>query len=334
MQNPFQNPAFSMTSLTAAINILPNTYGRIEQLNLMPPNPVRFRAITVEEQNGVLNLLPTAVLGSPGTLGKRGRRTVRSFTVPHIPHDDVVLPEEIQGIRAFGSEDTTRAYADVLATHLQNMRNKHAITLEYLRMGALKGVILDADSSTLFDLYTEFGITAKSVNFQLSISTTDVKKKCLEVIRHVEDNLKGEVMTRVHALVSQEFFDALTSHALVKDAYQRWQDGAALRDDMRSGFPFGGMMFEEYRGVATDADSNVRRFIAANEGHCFPIGTLGTFATYFAPADFNETANTLGQPLYAKQEPRKFERGTDLHTQSNPLPMCLRPAVLVKLTNT
>ena len=63
MQNPFQNPAFSMTSLTSAINILPNTYGRLEQLNLMPPNPVRFRAITVEEQNGVLNLLPTAVVG-------------------------------------------------------------------------------------------------------------------------------------------------------------------------------------------------------------------------------------------------------------------------------
>ena len=52
----------------------------------------------------------------------------------------------------------------------------------------------------------------------------------------------------------------------------------------------------------------------------------------FAPADFNETANTLGQALYAKQEPRKFDRGTDLHTQSNPLPMCHRPGVLIKLT--
>ncbi len=222
----------------------------------------------------------------------------------------------------------------MLVTHLQSMRNKHAITLEHLRMGALKGVILDADGATLFDLYSEFGITAKSVNFQLGTATTDVKKKCLEVLRHVEDNLKGEVMTRVHALVSAEFFDALTSHPKVIEAYQRWQDGAALRDDMRSGFPFAGITFEEYRGVASDADGNSRRFIAANEGHCFPLGTLGTFATYFAPADFNETANTLGQPLYAKQEPRKFERGTDLHTQSNPLPMCLRPAVLVKLTNT
>ncbi|MBE0660736.1 MAG: major capsid protein, partial [Bryobacteraceae bacterium] len=46
----------------------------------------------------------------------------------------------------------------------------------------------------------------------------------------------------------------------------------------------------------------------------------------------NETANTLGLPLYAKQEPRKFGRGTDLHSQSNPLPICHRPEVLVKVT--
>jgi len=50
-----------------------------------------------------------------------------------------------------------------------------------------------------------------------------------------------------------------------------------------------------------------------------------------APADFNETVNTLGQPLYAKQEPRKFDRGTDLHTQSNPLPICHRPGLLIKV---
>jgi hypothetical protein len=63
------------------------------------------------------------------------------------------------------------------------------------------------------------------------------------------------------------------------------------------------------------------------------VGTVDTFGTYFAPADFNETVNTLGQPVYAKQAPRQFDRGTDLHTQSNPLPMCHRPGVLVKLTS-
>lgn len=331
MNNPFDTPAFHMTALTAAINILPNNYGRLEAMNLMPAKPVRFRQVAVEERNGVLALLPTLPVGAPGTVGKRGKRKLRSFAIPHIPHDDVVLPEEVQGIRAFGSESETLALANVLTDHLQSMRNKHAITLEHLRMGALKGVILDADGSTLYDLYQEFEITPKTINFQLNVATTDVKAKCLEVLRYVEDNLKGERMTSVHVLVSQEFFDALTSHAKVERAYERWQDGQALRTDMRADFAFAGITFDEYRGVAPDPDGVNRRFIAQGEAHGFPLGTMDTFATYFAPADFNETANTLGQPLYAKQEPRKFERGTDLHTQSNPLPMCHRPAVLVKL---
>jgi hypothetical protein len=152
------------------------------------------------------------------------------------------------------------------------------------------------------------------------------------VLRHFEDNLKGEFMTGVHCLCSPEFYDALTDHVKVKDAFAYSQQRAVLIDDMRAGFTFGGVTFEEYRGQATDVNGVTRRFIAAGEAHAFPLGTIDTFSTYYAPADFIETANTLGQPLYAKQEPRKFERGTDLHTQSNPLPMCHRPGVLVKLT--
>ncbi len=331
MQNPFTNPAFSMAALTAAINILPNRYGRIEDLGLMPAKPVLQRQVIVEEMNGVLNLLPTLPPGAPGTVGVRGKRTLRSFVIPHIPHDDVVLPEEVQGIRAFGSETETEAVAGVIARHLETMRNKHAITLEHLRMGALKGVIRDADGSTLVDLFSEFAITPKTVNFALNVYTTNVKAKCAEVLRHVEDNLLGEFMSGIHCLVSLQFFEKLTGHPKVEKAYENWQQGAVLINDMRAGFTFGGLTFEEYRGQSTDASGVSRRFIEAGEGHCFPQGTEDPFGTYVAAADFNETVNTLGQPLYAKQEPRKFDRGTDLHTQSNPLPMCHRPGVLVKL---
>jgi hypothetical protein len=332
MNNPFHTPAFSMAALTAAINIIPNRFGRIEALGLFPDKPVRTRQILVEEQNGVLNLLPSMPPGSPGTVGRRGKRAMRSFVITHIPHDDVVLPEEVQGIRAFGSETEMETIASVMARHLQTMRNKHAITLEHLRMGALKGVILDADGSVIYDLFDEFGITPTAINFDLGNANSNVKKKCADVLRHFEDNLKGEFMTSVHCLCSSEFFDALTDHVKVKDAFAYSQQRAVLIDDMRAGFTFGGVTFEEYRGQATDMNGVTRRFIAAGEAHAFPLGTVDTFGTYYAPADFNETANTLGQALYAKQEPRKFERGTDLHTQSNPLPMCHRPGVLVKLT--
>ena len=331
IQNPFNNPAFEMAELTKAINLLPNNYGRLREMKIMPVKGVRSRTVIVEMKNGILTLLPTKPVGSPGTVHKMAKRNVRSFVVPHIPHDADILPEEYDGLRSFGSEDDMVALSQLMNDKLQSMRVNHGITLEHLRMGALKGEILDSDGSTIYNLYDEFNITPFEVDFELSDVDTDVKQKCIDLLRHMEDNLLGEAMRGVHVLVSQEFFDALVDHPKVREAYERWRDGELLRTDMREGFNFAGVMFEEYRGRSLDIEGNTRRFIAASEGHAFPMGTLNTFETLVAPADFIETTNTIGQLLYAKQEERKFGRGIDIHTQSNPLPICYRPAVLVKV---
>jgi hypothetical protein len=238
----------------------------------------------------------------------------------------------VQGIRAFGSETETETIAGVMAQHLETMRTKHAITLEFLRFGALKGEIIAPDGSVLINLYDAFDISRPTpVSFKFSDPKFDVKKACLDLLRTMEDGLHGEVMSGVQCFVGADFFDALTSHPMVKEAYWRWQDSLALRSDMRTGFPFGGIVFEEHRGRAWTAEGDVHWFVNSAEGHAFPLGTLTTFATYYAPADFNETANTTALPLYAKQEPRPFQRGTDLHTQSNPLPLCHRPGLLIPL---
>jgi hypothetical protein len=330
--NLANNPAFNLASLTGAINILPNKYGRLNQMNLFPVKGVKTRTVYVEEKNGVLNILQTQPVGAPGQANKRGKRKVRSFVVPHIPLDDIVLPADVEGVRAFGTEDQFQPIIAEVNDRLQGMKDKHDITLEHLRMGALKGIILDADATTLYNLYTEFGINQKTVDFVFGTATTDIRKKCAEVVRHIEDNLLGEVMTGVRALVSQEFFDKLVGHAKVQDAYKYHQQASdRLGGDMRKNFQFGGITFEEYRGTGTDADGNARRFITAEDGHAFPEGTLDTFKTAAAPADFNETVNTVGLIYYAKMAQRKMERGYDLHTQSNPLPLCQRPGVLVRI---
>ncbi|WP_247425129.1 major capsid protein, partial [Ralstonia pseudosolanacearum] len=147
-------------------------------------------------------------------------------------------------------------------------------------------------------------------NFELAVDKTEVRNKCTDVLSMIDDSLLGEVTTGVHCLCSTDFFKALVSQKTVKEAYSRWREGIMLINDVRAGFEFGGITFEEYRGKASDANGKVRSFIEPGEAHAFPVGTLDTFATYFAPADFNETVNTLGQPMYAKQEPRKFDRGT------------------------
>lgn len=332
MINPFS--VFSQTEIAAAINIIPNSYGRLGQLNLMPVQGVPTSSIAIEEVNGSLAMLPTNLSGGPGVVGSTGKRVVRTFTIPKVEYNEHANPLEIQNVRGLGTNELMNM-AQLLNQKLTTARGKHDITLEHLRMGALKGIIYDADgSSVIANLYTEFGISQKSVDFLLGTGTTEVRDKCYEVVRHVEDNLKGEVSNGVHALVSPEFFDKLIKHAKVKEAYASYQEAAQrLGGDVRKGFTFGGITFEEYRASATGSAGSTVRFIASGEGHAFPTGTVNTFSTFVGPADFNEAINTLGQTYYAKVEASKFDRGYDIHTQMNPLPMCKRPGVLVKLTS-
>lgn len=323
------NPAFAVAAMTDAINKFPNTYGRLNELGLMPARGVTTPTIVVEEKNGILNLLPSVARGGPSTKHIVGKRNVRAFVIPHIPHEDAVLPEDVAGIRAFGSENEMEGVNMRVAEKLQTMRAEHAITLEWMRMSALNGIIQDGAGLVLYNLYTEFEITPKTLDFQLNVPTTDVRAKCLQLKRYIEDHLLGETYSRVHVLVSPEFYDKLTSHPEVKEAFKYYNQSQNLSGDYRTLFTFAGVTFEEYRGVATKPDGTVMPFLQPNHGRAFPLGTTSTFRTYFAPADFNETVNTIGIELYAKTKEREYGRGMDIHTQSNPLPICLRPELLV-----
>jgi hypothetical protein len=330
--NPFATDAYSVATLTEAINRLPyNIYGRVGELGIFEDKGVTTTSVIVEEQGGVLNLLPTSPRGAPSLLNKMGKRKARSFVIPHIGLDDVVLPEEVQGVRAFGSASELASINQIILDKLQAMKNKHDQTREWLKVGALKGVLLDADGSTvLYNFFDEFGITAQTVTFPFSTTTTDVLGVCNTVNRWMEDHLHGDTMSSVYCLCSPTFFDALVAHPNVKAAFMYFQTQQALGGDYRKGFKFGGITFEEYRGTASDPTGTAHRFIPDGSAQFFPMGTTSTFKTFFAPADFNETVNTIGLPYYSKQAPRKFDRGTDLHTQSNPLPICLRPELLVQ----
>lgn len=332
--NPFDNDAFSMRQLSAAINTLPNKYGRLGELGLFNEagGGVRTRSIMIEEYQGRLVLLRTKPLGDPGDEAKRGRRNVRSLTIPHIPLKDEILPDEYAGIRAFGTENEFDSLNSVMMRHLQQARDNYEITWEFLRWGALKGVILDADGTVLYNLYNEFDVAQKSIDFDLGNASNVVQTKCFELSRYMEENLMGEVMSGIRALVDPAFFDKLIAHPHVRKTWEGWQASAnMLGGDPRKSFTYGGITFEEHSGKASDREGNVRRFIEAGEGHAFPVGTMQTFRTFYAPADFLETTNTLGIPLYAKQKVRDFERGLDMHFQSNPLPLCMRPRLLVRL---
>lgn len=332
----FSNSAFSVISLTDSINKIPFIPGRIGQLGIFMESGITTTSVMIEEREGSLNLIETTSRGAPAVQNQLNKRKARSFVVPHIALEDTILADEIQNVRAFGSESQLESIEQVIEFRLAEMAQKHDATLEHMRIGAIKGQILDADGATvLYNLFDEFGVTQHTeIDFDLDNANpgeSAVKKKCHDVRRKIEDELGAQPYTHIHALCGSSFFDDLTTHPEVKQAYEYYMNGLFLRQGQaRGSFEYAGIVFEEYRGKVGTVD-----YTDANKAHFFPVGVPGLFRQYNAPADFVETANTIGLPRYAKQAvDQEFGRWVKLHTQSNPLPICTRPRTLIKAKRT
>lgn len=332
----FNGDAFSSVELTEAINIVPNKYGRLQQMGIFPAQGVRQTTAMLEYKDGVLNLLPTVPRGGPPTEGAVGKRRAIPVEIPHIPHHDMARAADVQNVRSFGTENQLMAFQELVNEKLVTMRSKHDITLEYLRWGALNGIILDADGSTILNSFTTLDVTEKVIDFALDSDSTEVLLKILELKRYLEHTVKSVTWQRLHVMCANDFFDALITHDQFKAAYERWQTGEAFRSDLRNGFLWGDVFFENHSGTAVDINGNVRKFIADGTARAFPVGGSATsyFKTYFAPAEFIETVNTPGREVYAKQKVEDWDKGVEFYTESNPLPICTRPELLVKLTLT
>mgnify|MGYP000277137756 CR=1 FL=1 len=306
---------------------------RLAQIGLFRFEGVTQRSIVIEQREGVLSLLPSVPLGAPATVGTRERRSMRSFALPWIPHDDVILPADIQGMPALGLSDAADPLVEVMNRKLTVMRRKHAQTREYMEMNALRGIVKDGAGTTLYNYFTEFGLEQISVDFAFGTAGTNIQGKVRTVLRGIEDNLLGETMSTAHALVSSEFFEKLISHPKTEEAYKFFSatGGQPLREDMRRAFPFAGILFEEYTGSATLSTGATERFIPPGEGIAFPTGTFDTFTTYGGPANLLEAANTIGLPLYARQYLDAKGRWIDLMTEASILPVNKRPRLAIRL---
>lgn len=211
---------------------------------------------------------------------------------------------------------------------LTDIRDHHAATLEYLRVGAIQGNILDGDASTvLLNLFTAFEVSETTVDFAFTTDGTKVRLGLLAVKRAIELALGGLSYTRIRGIAGETWFDSFIEHPEVKTAIEREAEGSRLRDDPRfTGFVLGGVAIEEYRGVISGVD-----FIPKTECRFFAEAP-GLFKTYFGPGTTIDTVNTLGVPVITKQRVTDFERGVEYWSESNPLNICLRPAALIKGT--
>jgi len=332
----FSQDAFQFLSLTEAVNQMPFVESRLGQLGLFSAfvEGVETDVVVIDETEGQLQLLTTLPRGAdPQKAVKDKKAKSRAIKIPHLQFEDRIQASSLLGKRAPGSNQLETVAKKINDRYQWMLNHAVAPTLEVHRLNALRGILLDADGTTVIhDYFTFFGVAQITKNFQFSLATLNVREQCHQTIRLIEDYLDGIPYTGVRALCGRTFFDNLIKHPSVRDTYLNWQAATELRDDIRKvGFPFGGIVWEEYRGMR-----NLPNGVGmVPDGECiiFPEGVAGMLRTYYAPADFLETVDVLGQPLYAKVAPDwKYNRWVDTLLESNPLHINCRPRATLKGT--
>lgn len=333
--NVFTQNAFSVISLTDAINKVPHVPGRAGQVVDWNNRGVATTSIMLEDVKGELRLINPTPRGGHGETQEKEKRNARILAIPHYEINDAVYAEEVQGVRAFGQESTVQTVMgrvnDRLTDHVQLRMDP---TLEFQRLGALKGVILNGDGSTLYDLFTEFGVSAPPVvSFVLSRTASNgaIREACTQVVRAIARSLGGVPFQGVGAFAGDNFWDNLVAAKETRETYLNQTEASQLRGDAAfQVLDYGGIRFENYRGALGDADNDTAMvpFIDPDEVHFFPIGVPGLYRTVFAPADYVDTVNTNGLPRYARQYRMPNDKGVHLDVQMNALSYCTRPRAL------
>jgi len=327
MLDIWQNNAFGIVSVTQAVNELPYTPGRIGQMGLFQEEGIATTSVAIENIRGTLTLVDPTPRGGNGQPYKADKAAVRRIEAVHLQLDSSVMADEVQGVREFGTSDMLRTVQSVVNNKFAGMFRNIDATMEHLYLGAIKGKVVASDGTTvIWDLFTEFGVSPLAdMDFVLGTATTNIEQKCMQVVRGMQDRLGGAPLPEVRAFCGDDFFDKLVTHAKTVGAYDSQQMALALREQplAYSSFRFGGITFENYRGSVNGVP-----FIAADECRFFPVGVPGLFRTWFAPADWNETVNTIGLPRYGKVKADQNDKGAMLWAQSNPITLCTIPATL------
>ena len=356
----FNSDAFGVVSLTKNINNIPYTPSTIEAMGIYEGDTgstgestgepttdestdvgggggagIDTQQLAVVNNNGLLQLIPAAALGTMPNFQITDPSDIRYITVPHLPLNDSVLAHEVVPKVSFGdtvsgvmTETALRNTIEMALTKKQQLMVKnHRLTWEWMRVQSLKGVLLDANGTdVIYDWFTEFGINKKTITWTAA-TLGDIDRVCDEINAHMADVLGQDSHTGITIFVGNQFMTELTKDPSLNNGFIRLNEGAFYRENYVYGsFHYKGIDFVNYRGTLGGIP-----YFADTEGIAVPRGT-NAFIRRNAPGDLLEAVGRDGLPMYSAREMKKFGLGWDLHSQSNPIFMAQRPGVIVEVT--
>lgn len=332
----FKGDAFSMMSLLQAMENVDYKPQYLGSLNLFEDAPQRTRVVTVESRDDSLALIQTSAIGAAPEERAKDKRKLRNFNTTRLAKASTIYADEVQGIRAFGSESELAQVQQEVARRVQQLSNDLELTWEHMRLSAVQGILADADGSPIVNFFDEFDVTQPAeVSFAFgSLTDGQVRKKIeKEIVRPMVRASKGAMTTGsgIVALVGDDFWDLFVNHTEVRATYLASVAAADLRaPTVFQSFQYAGVTWINYRGT----DDNTTVAIGTTKAKFFPSNAPGLFKVAWAPGEFMDVVNTPGVPRLPLVLPDPSGRNAFVTVElySYPLYVCTRPLTLYRAT--
>lgn len=307
----------------------------LENLGLFQPEYLTQHTFEYEETISGHTVILDRVRGERNTMSSSGQRRIRTGAVPHFPLDDALLPQDIMGKRAWGGADVVETEAAAIDRKLKQIAKSHNQTREIARWELLlRGNVYAPNGTVAMNMFTEFGVTQKIVDFDLGNGATNVLLKQEEVLSHIRLNAQDENIDSVVILASTEYFNAYINQAGVIAAYNQY---ASSQEPLRTRVGAGGDVNWGARRRFLHGDVLIIEVYESIKGtRCIPAGLavaipLGTevFTTFFSPANTFGYANTVAQEAYLFEFEGQYDDKREVKSESNFANFCRRPALMV-----
>ena len=336
------NERFSALKLTLAINKRQNEYGLLNSLGIFSEKGIADRQVKIETKESTISIIATSPIGTPAPADDDpDRREVRILPTFRHAKLHTLLAEEVQGVRAFGSDDSVEVYDVKYLEKIDKIQREHRQTKEYLRWSALKGDVLDPDGSrVLYNSYAAMGEAQKTIEWDIADgeSVDAIADGNDELLDYLETEALGETVTGVVKFCSPGYMTAMNKNKDFREAYRYFASQQSEvnpnRQLLRKPFHFKGVDYVRHMGQCSfkkkDGSVVTYKFIPDNEAICVPTGTTETFQTFFGPGEFADTVNTIGKEIYIRPEKMKLNMGVELHSFSYQLNLVAKPRLVVR----
>lgn len=339
-----RDPVFGVIEQTARMRKIPNQPLLLSGMGVFKTKSITTRSFAVRIDQHKKRVLQTSARGIDGNTTEFYESRVKYLDTLYYATKDHVSADDIYTAGHIAPDNEIAAIATIqnlLDERQRQILDHFNLTWEFGRMMALtRGIIATIDDNsnpvTLVDLFDLFEVTQQNIDIPFSQADFEFEGLINELHQEL-DNRGATARTATKMICSPEFYDAMVSHPIIRNAVKFINGGVFLMQHHRS-FEYQGIEWIRYGGNCLPASAETGAaaipWVPAGKAYSLVDGLADLYQTVYSPADFVETVGKPGQPFYFKTMARKDDRGIDNLAITTATPIINIPDLTLQLSMT